>query len=265
MPLPGFQFYQRKRCSFFSEILILGLLFVLFYGIGSFFECISCYHSKFKMPQEASVNSNEIVRVLSELNIFKDSDGNLKSRDDEVWKAASKALNMKKETINLYAKIDRNNILTDIKKNCGIEEVQDKDKTLDSTFTSTNDSDFCIDEPLKSIGLPSLFFSVDIEDEEWIKIAPTIKSREEKDRTRQYKELQPEWTDSVAMGISNKTKLPCAFSFKNAKISDGESNIWLKIKGVCNECGNQLKAIVLMNQKKMMGFSYKSPRQTQEV
>lgn len=80
--------------------------------------------------------------------------------------------------------------------------------------------------------------------EKWEKIKPT--GRTNGRNNRKYMTLQAgKWTNVFADKIWQQIKLPCAFSFKRAKVyCNSDAKCYVKFKGMCNECGAQLVDIL---------------------
>lgn len=58
--------------------------------------------------------------------------------------------------------------------------------------------------------------------------------------------LQPgKWTHIFADKIWQQVKLPCAFTFKRAKVyTNSDAKCYARFKGMCNECGAQLVGLL---------------------
>lgn len=72
--------------------------------------------------------------------------------------------------------------------------------------------------------------------EQWDKLGLQLKNY--KDRT--YEVLDNGWSAQVYYTIYDKLKLPCAFSFNNAKIDRSFGGTFLNIKGHCTERGSEI-------------------------
>lgn len=48
-------------------------------------------------------------------------------------------------------------------------------------------------------------------------------------------------TDVIQKACWDKSKLPCTYSFKKAKIFNWENHVYLEIIGKCKECGTTFK------------------------
>lgn len=98
------------------------------------------------MPALPQVPTEEIVSALCAVNIFRDDRGNIKHRSDDVWRAASQILNGKviPATLNLYARLNRNNVLSQVKERSGIAEIPKT--SANSTLSSTKSADSFISE-----------------------------------------------------------------------------------------------------------------------
>lgn len=182
---------------------------------------------------------NKIVETLCEVGIFEKENDKLKPRSNEVWKLASDAIGNKisPETLNVYARLDRYNILTQVKKNCGI--VENIVSSVNSSLTSSNDSQandptFIINDVSKNGSLTKLCFTLYLEEKLWKTMAPS--------EVDGYKSLRGPWTDIIAKRCFEEKKLPCAYIFKRAKISNGLESAWLKITGSCKECKSPFEA-----------------------
>lgn len=209
------------------------------------------------MPALPQVPTEEIVSALCAVNIFRDDSGNIKHRSDDVWRAASQILNGKviPATLNLYARLNRNNVLSQVKERSGIAEIPKT--SANSTLSSTKSADSFISEYMivdqkQTDRIPNLFFNIDISDEDWKKISPITRKYKDKRGLRSYDCLQEPWTDIIAKLCYEKSKIPCAYSFKRAKITAG---IWLKIFGTCKECKSTFKGHCLSEPKPNTGIS----------
>lgn len=87
-------------------------------------------------------------------------------------------------------------------------------------------------------------FQLIISEEKWVQIKPTRQTYGR--NKRKYMSLQPgKWTYIFADKIWQQTKLPCAFTFKRAKVfTNSDAKCYAKFKGTCNECGAQLVGIL---------------------
>lgn len=211
------------------------------------------------MPAVAQIPVEEIINALCDVEIFQDNFTSIKPRSDKIWEEVSKLLNgrVNPATLNLYARINRNNILTDVKKRRGIAEVPIPiaNSTLNSTSDIEQYSEYVIDELPKNGPLPVLFITLDIENDVWQKIAPETKQYTENKRLRSYEALQGTWTDILAKRCYELTKIPCAFIFKRAKICNSADSIWLKISGKCKECDSKFQGHCLSRPKPGNGIS----------
>lgn len=93
------------------------------------------------MPATAAQVPDEIVEALCSVNIFQKNAGDLKKRNDDVWKEAIKILEGKiiLETLNLYARINCHKILDQVKERCviAVSSKLSVNTTLDSTVNSS--------------------------------------------------------------------------------------------------------------------------------
>lgn len=93
-------------------------------------------------------------------------------------------------------------------------------------------------------------FELIISEEKWAQIKPTRQTYG-RDK-RKYMSLQPgKWTHIFADKIWQQTRLPCAFSFRHAKIYvSSDAKYYTRFKGTCKECGAQLVGILYKKPKK---------------
>lgn len=191
------------------------------------------------MPPPSKVCKKKILDVLCQFNVFDDKN-ELYSRENPIWKEiCSQGIDLNPHTLNLYLRMDRQNLQTDLRKRLGLPENsvrsnESLDTTDETQKNSPNYSIFTQDKRGKENVLPDIHFSIDIDKEVWSKIAPVKKLC----RNRFSQNLQDPWTDIIAKLVYSKTKLPCAFNFKRAIITD---IIYLKIIAYCVECGSKLK------------------------
>lgn len=88
-------------------------------------------------------------------------------------------------------------------------------------------------------------FNLSFTFKEWLQIKPeNVEYHCKKLKSRTYLTLQRKaWTNILFAAVYKETKLPCAFSFKRAKIT--ESSIYLQITGSCNECGSEFYGCIV--------------------
>lgn len=73
--------------------------------------------------------------------------------------------------------------------------------------------------------------------EEWKTIKPQDSIYED---GRLYITFQPGWSDIFARNIWMQFRIPCAWTFKNSKISRKEDKTYCRIKATCEECSAKL-------------------------
>lgn len=199
------------------------------------------------MPRPSSINIKRIFEELKIHSIF-DDNNELKQRSDSVWCEAAKHLHMTTETLNSYVRQNRYNLLDDLKKHNNIlidenstffstDSEIDSDSSLKLSTNSNSDEEYDIHEPKcnNSGKLPKLLFDVKLTEEEWQTIHPISKVYKDNARSsKTYTKLKKGWTDLLSRVIFKTTKLPCAYTFKYAKVFP--EGIYLKIHGICNEC-----------------------------
>lgn len=202
------------------------------------------------MPRKGLVSTDEILDALSKVNIFQNPEGTLKPRSDKIWTDICALLNnkMKRDTLFLHIQKNRNSILTKIKMQMNIYEKEEinyytsDDNSVDSlnSSASSNANKSCN----KKYNCPDLLFDLDIDDVSWNNIGPVsiiYKEKSQYGNKRRYTVLQNGWTDVIQKACWDKNKLPCAYSFKRAKVLDCGDGIYLQIIGKCNECGARFK------------------------
>lgn len=133
-------------------------------------------------------------------------------------------------------KNDRNGMYSAVLKTFGIDKKAaiQINHSKDSTFNATD-----LDNSSTSVSLQK--FNIIISEEKWAQIKPTRQTYG-RSNNRKYKSLQRgKWTHIFAEKIWHQTKLPCAFSFKRAKVYlNSDAKCYTRFKGTCNECGAQL-------------------------
>lgn len=200
------------------------------------------------MPRKAAVSTQEIIDALVQVNIFLDTNGTLKPRSNAVWKNVCALLNnqIKLDTLFLHVQQDRNNVLTEVKQKMNIVAESNKvilnisENSLTDLFTEDTNSN----DSVNCNNCPVLLFELDIDNASWNNIAPHSVIYQEKTKhkiKRRYTVLKRGWTDVIQKACWEKSKLPCAFSFKRAKVFDCNNSVYLKIVGKCKECGATFK------------------------
>lgn len=186
------------------------------------------------MPRPPANSPNKIYDALKEL-WFIDNKGKLLAWDDDVWKKAVDAMKgkMSKDYIYFYLSKNRNNVFNRVH---GIETLEStKDESLDTTAdNSRDDLNWSMGET--NCVLPALRKSITLSKSEW----DTLKSNILKYKDREYEVLVIGWSDAVYDILWSHLKLPCPFSFKNAKINRNPGKIFLSIKGSCSECKSKI-------------------------
>lgn len=187
------------------------------------------------MPRKAIKSSDEIFDVLQDLHVV-NNEGRVFNLKSPVWNEAHIKLNkmMSVKYIYLYVSQNRNGILDRLLKHYGITLVTDTSVVIDtSRFDESNESNWSM-QSSNNI-LSPLRVKLHISDKTWRKIAPVTITY----KNRMYKTLSQGWTDEIATELWNSLKLPCCFSFKNAKCNDG-NGIYLRVWGKCTECNNKI-------------------------
>lgn len=186
-----------------------------------------------------SANSpDEVYEALKGL-WFLNNKGNLLPFGDDVWQKAVDAMQskMSKSYIYLYLSKNRNDIFN------RIHGVQTLECINGSTFDTTADDsrDDSRDDLNWSMGktdcmLPAIRKTIKISKREW----DILKSHIVEYKHRKYEVLVIGWSDAVYDILWNHLKLPCPYSFKNAKINRNPGEIFLSIYGSCSECKSKI-------------------------
>lgn len=212
------------------------------------------------MPRKACLTENEIFEVVKDTDCFTDS-GDLKSRSDPVWADICRSLKDKIKIINLYlyVKQNRNNIRSRLEDYKGIATVQDTEHSLSFRSCNTsNTSNTKQDESIESIHsdnkpvcvkndkeCSTILYSITIDAETWQRIAPKTVVYKEHGRygsRRKYSILQRGWTDVISKLCWSKTKIPCVYTFKRAKVYDSANGAYITIFGRCKDCSAYFSA-----------------------
>lgn len=140
------------------------------------------------MPRAVAVSTNEIIDTLAKADIFQDTKGTLKPRSNKVWDDLCALLEnkIKRDTLFLHVQKDRNGVLSKIKQQMNITDVNEinvnrsKDDSDDRSIESTSSSvsGICKD----NYNCPDLLFDLDIDDASWNSIAPFSVIYKEKGR-----------------------------------------------------------------------------------
>lgn len=185
--------------------------------------------TKIGMPRKPKKSVSEIYEALKELHfLYEDK---FKPYNDSIWQTASDLLNgtMTKCYIYMYITQNRNGILHKLYGKNIVDFNTSKnvsDQSIHSNW-SMNESNHI---------LLSLRVEVHMSKCEWDKIDSCITSY----KNREYEVLKVGWTNIIYEHIWKQLKIPCAFHFKNAKISHIPGDIFLKIKGRCSECNTEI-------------------------
>jgi len=91
----------------------------------------------------------------------------------------------------------------------------------------------------------SILNDITIDAEIWQCIGPKpviYKEHSRYNSTRKYSVLQRGWTDVISKLCWAKTKIPCVYTFKRAKVYESESDTYITIFGKCKDCGAPFRA-----------------------
>lgn len=187
------------------------------------------------MPRAAANPPHIIYEALKHLR-FIDDKGNLLPWSDDVWQIATHAMNdkMSKDYLYLYLSQNRNNVFNQIHGIEMVESAKNNSNLDDTADDSRQDPNWSIGET--ECVLPALRKDIVLSRSEWA----TLKSRIVDYKEREYEVLVIGWTDALYDILWNHMKLPCPFSFKNAKINRNPGETFLTVKGSCTECGSKI-------------------------
>lgn len=153
---------------------------------------------------------------------FIDDEGILLRWSNDIWQRAVDALNgkMSKDYLYLYLSKNKNNVF---KRIHGIDtsELTKNDSNVDDTLDNTRQ------DPNWSMGetectLPSLRKNIDLSKSEWAALKTRIVDYKE----REYEVLVIGWADALYDILWTHIKLPCPYSFKNAKINRNPGDVF---------------------------------------
>lgn len=111
---------------------------------------------------------------------------------------------------------------------------------------SLDDNTFNLSD-LSNKNTENITFSLVLSNDVWKTIKPTKRTYS----NRKYILLQPgKWTHIFALKIWEQKKIPCAFTFKYAKIFKSiESKYYVRFVGLCTECKAKLSGHLLKKPK----------------
>lgn len=172
-----------------------------------------------------------------------DNEGKVLPPSDPIYALISETLvtneskYISSKHIYTILKNDRNGMYSAVLKAFSIKR-DDTNDSKDSSYNITDLSDInCSDTTPKK-------FKLIITEEKWMGIKPIRQKYGQKGR--RYMTLPPgKWTHIFAEKIWQQVKLPCAFTFKRAKIFvNNDAKCYAKFKGKCKECDAQLTGIL---------------------
>lgn len=139
-------------------------------------------------------------------------------------------------------KKDRNHIRQAVLRAYSIEaDTEAQNKSNNSSFNKTDLNDGSARE--ESV----IKFKLIISEEKWTQIKPTkMQYKCERQNKREYTSLQTgKWTHIFADNIWQQTRIPCAITFKRAKVFESNNaKCYVNFKGSCKECGAKLVGIL---------------------
>lgn len=204
------------------------------------------------MPRKACVSANEIFEAVKDTDCFTNTGRDLKPRSDPMWADICRSLDNKIQITNLYLylKQDRNDVRSRVEDYKGIS-VRDTEHSLSIESFSTNNTkeDESIESIVHSDNEPvcvktgdecsTILYNITIDAETWQRISPKTAVYKEHGRynsKRKYSILQRGWTDVISKLCWSKTKIPCVYNFKRAKVYDSVNGAYITIFGRCKEC-----------------------------
>lgn len=179
-----------------------------------------------------------------------DNDGKIFTPSHDVYAKISETLqnsgsHITAKHIYTILKNDRNGIYTAVLKAFGINKKTtiQSNESKDSTFNITALNDTSTTESAN-------VFNLIISEETWTQIKPAQQIHA--CNKRKYMSLQRgTWTHIFADKIWQQTKIPCAFSFKPAKVYlSNDTKYYVHFKAMCTECSAHLVGILYKKPKK---------------
>lgn len=218
------------------------------------------------MPLTLKASPMEILESSLELELFNE-EKSLLAPSNTIWTELRRKLDnrLSQKHLWLIFHVDRYKLNSKYRLAKGM--VSDSlNKTKDSTMaliqsdtseisTETSvdwfDDDLEMKKSEKKINeLPLINSILILNNEEWFKIKPiSVRWYDKRNGERAYYTLQSGWTDVLYEAIWSQLRLPCGYSFKRHLISERNTNPWIKIRGICNECGAVFKAHIVNKPK----------------
>lgn len=223
------------------------------------------------MPRKLSFTPDKLLEVLIGEKCALQSDGSVAQPSAEVWINVSRMLegNISPKYVYVFVRENRYGILDQLREANGLHNNNCKDKTGDerlknqpfssdeedmedemacgSDTNNNSEDDNDDDYQCESFSGRKEFITI-INSEEWKEIyhgRQTYK-RQERFGVRNYYILKPKmWTSILINCLWQQHGIPCAFSFKRAKIykNQADRKYFLLVKGRCSECGSQLTGV----------------------
>lgn len=193
------------------------------------------------MPRNPVCAIETIMNVLqeAEINPF-DEDGTVTNRNHEKFREAAELTNtgISGPTLNYYVRTDEE-LQQQLRTFFKIAAPQYEKSCIESIDNSAcSDSTYSLFSTRNDFLLQKIYDNISLDTDEWVSIKPLLTFEQNK-LASQYWKLKEGWTDMLAEKIYEKFKLPCAISFKRAKISTTGNKPYLTIKGYCTECSEQ--------------------------
>ena len=139
-----------------------------------------------------------------------------------------------KDYIYLYLSRNSNDVFNRIHGIRTLETTKNQSNLDTTADDSRNDLNWSMGET--DCVLPALRKTISLSKSEW----DTLKSHIADYKHREYEVLVIGWTDAVYDILWSHLKLPCPYSFKNAKINRNSGEIFLSIRGSCGECNSKI-------------------------
>lgn len=206
---------------------------------------------KKKVGRKPADNPYTLQRILLEEKDSIIENNSVRPRSDPVWKKLKTDHSLESTVHAIHSFVICNRGPTGgIKYELGLEPRPEVASDTDSCGSASiaesedDDSDICNDSDISndSQSDSQVHFSLHIPKETWAVIAPsTVEYSRGHGQRRSYSKLQPgEWTRQLSDLLHDKTRLPCAWSFKNHYVAtSSDAKFFLVVTGSC-PCGGNL-------------------------
>lgn len=191
-------------------------------------------------------DKEKLLKILiDEKNKTIDDDGKVFPPSHVIYRCISEALinsgpHVTPNHVYTILKNDRSGMYKAVLNAFSIDKKEIYNESKGSSFNETekNDNSACKENKK---------FKLLIAEEKWAQMKPSESRYEcKRNNKRTYVSLQKgKWTHIFADKIWQQTRIPCAFTFKRAKIlKSSDAKYYAKFRGNCSECGAQLVGIL---------------------